>query len=97
MSTRDGLRRLTRGSLSLGTIVLAAVIPKCPICVAAALAAVGVGTSVGLSVAPIVRPIGVAVAIATLVFVVWSEWQRRSRRSCVAACAKAGANDAATD
>lgn len=55
---------------SVGTLVLAALVPKCPLCVAAALSAWGLGASAATVVAPAVRPVAfglVAVATVTLV------------------------------
>ena len=61
-----------RAALSVGAFVLAALIPKCPLCVAAALSVLGFGASL----APVLRPLAFVVAAAALVlFLV--PWVRR--------------------
>jgi hypothetical protein len=79
MSPREGVERAASASASVGTIVLAALIPKCPLCVAAALSALGVGATVGSAVAPFLRPVGLALAVFALVVFGRSEWRRRAR------------------
>jgi predicted lysophospholipase L1 biosynthesis ABC-type transport system permease subunit len=76
-SRRDGVGRAGRASASLGAIVLAALIPKCPLCVAAWLSALGLGASLGALVAPIVRPLGFALATLAIAFFVRAEHRRR--------------------
>jgi hypothetical protein len=92
MSLRDGVRRVASGSASIGAIVVAALIPKCPLCVAAALSAIGVGATVGSSLAPIARPIGFALAAVALVASGIGEWRRRRRRACAVACGRTAAH-----
>lgn len=82
MYRRDRVGRIGRGAASLGAIVAAALIPKCPLCVAAALSAIGVGASLGAMLAPIVRPLGFALAVIALAAAARGEWQRRKRLAC---------------
>lgn len=82
MSAREGARRLARGVASIGTVAAAVLVPKCPMCVAAALSVVGVGASLGFSVAPFVRPLAFVVALATTVAFLWRERDLRRRRAC---------------
>lgn len=86
MSRRDGVRRVARASASIGAIVVAVLIPKCPLCIAAWLSAIGVGATLGLTLAPVVRPSVIALAVLALVVVARGEWRRRRRRLCASAC-----------
>jgi hypothetical protein len=80
MSLGDGVRRMGSASASIGAIVVAALTPKCPLCVGAALSALGVGATLGSWLAPIVRPMAIALAAVALVVFGWSEWRRRKQR-----------------
>lgn len=91
MPRREAARRAAGASASLGAIALAALIPKCPLCVAAALSALGLGAAISASLAPVVRPLGLALAVVALVLAARGEWRRRRRHSCEAACAAAAA------
>jgi hypothetical protein len=94
--TREGrsLGRASSTSASLGTLLLVALMPKCPLCVAAALTAIGLGTSLAGGVAPFVRPLAIALVGVSVSFAVyvWYPSLRRhrlkagapSRRSCCA-------------
>ena len=67
---------------SLGTLLAAAFVPKCPLCVAAMLSAIGVGTGAASTIAPVVRPLMFGLALAALALLVRSEWRRlRARRA----------------
>jgi hypothetical protein len=59
---------------SLGAVVGAFLVPKCPFCIAGALSVVGMGAA-----APIVRPLAFVLAFASVAFAVWTT---RRRRSC---------------
>ena len=91
MPRREAARRAAGASASLGAIALAALIPKCPLCVAAALSALGLGAAVSASLAPVVRPIGRALAVVALVLAARAECRRRRRRGCERACGPAAA------
>lgn len=86
MPLRDGARRVASASASLGAILLAALIPKCPLCIAAALSAIGVGATLGSSLAPIVRPIGVTLAVVAVLVFASGERRRRKQRGRAGAC-----------
>jgi hypothetical protein len=79
MSPPDRLRRAARASASLAALVVAVLIPKCPLCVAAALSALGLGATLGSWLAPAVRPLGLGLAVAGLLVFARSEWHRRRR------------------
>jgi hypothetical protein len=85
--TRARLGRFSVAISSVGTVVLAALIPKCPLCVAAALSAWGVGAAAASAMAPAVRPIAmVLMAVATLTLGLFAVRQLRNhaRRTAVA-------------
>jgi hypothetical protein len=95
MSPRDVATRAASASTSAVGFIGVALMPKCPVCVAAALSAIGVGASIGAWLAPIARPLGIAVALIALAVFVRGEWQRRRQRSVAAACGCASADDGA--
>ena len=69
------------GSLSwLGTALGALLVPKCPLCIAAALSLLGMNAVAASSAAPLVRPLAFAVSVAFLLFVVGSERRRSMLR-----------------
>jgi hypothetical protein len=82
MSLHDRARRGASASASLGAVLLAALIPKCPLCVAAALSALGVGAALGGAVAPLIRPIAFLVAVVLTVAIGVTERRRHKRRCC---------------
>jgi hypothetical protein len=63
-------------------MLLAALIPKCPLCIAAALSALGVGASFSAWLSPALRPMGFALVAVTLLVFARGEWRRRRRRAC---------------
>jgi hypothetical protein len=75
--------RAARGAAGIGALVLAAVIPKCPVCVAAALSALGLGTALSGSIAPFARPGGFALC-ALVLFAAGFAWRKRRRRAIAA-------------
>jgi hypothetical protein len=81
MSRRDRTRRAASASASLGALLVAALIPKCPLCVAAALSALGLGATLGSALAPLLRPVGFGLAVVALVVFGRAEWRRRTRRA----------------
>ena len=81
MTARDLRRRLGGGSASLGALVVVALLPKCPLCIAAWLGAIGVGAGLGSALAPALRPVGIAVAVTCALSLMWSELRRRKRRA----------------
>ena len=70
MSLREGR------AASLGTIVVAALVPKCPLCVAAMLSALGVGSAAAGAIAPAVRPFVFTLAALAVVLLARLEWRR---------------------
>ena len=84
MSLREGR------AASLGTIVAAALVPKCPLCVAAMLSALGVGSAAAGAIAPAVRPVVFTLAALAVALLARLEWRRlrRARRPAmtVATC-----------
>jgi hypothetical protein len=89
-------RRLARAAASLGSLVLAVLLPKCPVCVAAWLSALGVGASLGATLAPVLRPLGFTLAALALAVFLAGEWRRRrarriARRATAGSPGRAGA------
>jgi hypothetical protein len=82
MFRSEGVRRAARASAPLGAILLAALIPKCPLCVAAALSALGMGAMLGAHFAPGVRALAIALALVSSLAFARSEWLRHRRRVC---------------
>ncbi len=70
MSLREGR------AASLGTIALAALVPKCPLCVAAMLSALGMGSAAAFAIAPAVRPVVFTLAALAVALLARLEWRR---------------------
>jgi hypothetical protein len=62
-------------------MLAAALAPKCPLCVAAALSAIGLGGAGALHLAPFLRPLGIALAVVIGASLVWAE-RRRAHCKC---------------
>jgi threonine/homoserine efflux transporter RhtA len=75
----DLRRRVGTAITSLGTIVVAALVPKCPLCIAAALSVAGCGAAAAGRIAPLVRPLGLVFALVAMVVFARYEWRRRQR------------------
>jgi len=78
---------VARASGSVGALVLAALVPKCPFCIAAALTALGMGAGVSSAVAPVVRPAALVLAGLAIVLAAWGAWRRsKDGTACAKAC-----------
>lgn len=85
MKIRRTPELLGRAVSSVGAALVAALVPKCPLCVAAYLTSFGLGAGASHSAAPFVRPFGFTVAgVAALALVlgVWRSRRRRARGCC---------------
>ena len=90
-SMRSMLRRWLGVASSLGSTVLLALAPKCPLCVAAALSSLGVGAAAASFLGPLVRPLAIAfVLVAAAALVVGERRRRYERRSTSSCCARGG-------
>jgi hypothetical protein len=69
---------------SAGAILLAALVPKCPLCIAAALSAWGLGAAAAL--APTLRPLLLALAALALAGAEVQRRRARIARSCTSSC-----------
>jgi hypothetical protein len=74
----DRARRFGAGGTSLAAIVATALVPKCPLCVAAALSALGIGAAAAHRMAPFVRAGGVVLAVIAGLTLLFLEWRRRA-------------------
>ena len=70
------------GATSLAAIVATALVPKCPLCVAAALSALGLGAAIAQQIAPFVRTLGFTMGAVALVTLIVLEWRRRRGPAC---------------
>jgi hypothetical protein len=73
-------RELGIGGSSVGAVVAAFLLPKCPLCVAAILSALGLGAALPEVVVPLLRPAALAVGLALAVALVAALIARRVRR-----------------
>jgi hypothetical protein len=70
---------------SIGAIVFAALVPKCPLCVAAMLSAAGVGAAGAHAIAPLLRTAAFVAAGLVVALAAWIEWRRPRRACCLGA------------
>jgi hypothetical protein len=69
--------RVRRALASASALLLAALIPKCPLCLAAALSTLGLGATVGSTLAPWLRPVALGLSVLAVLGVARAEWRRR--------------------
>lgn len=58
------LRRTSGAASSLAGLLSLVLLPKCPLCIAAYLAGLGLGTGAAAFAAPLVRPLAIVLALA---------------------------------
>ncbi len=68
---------LTGAASSLSAVLILAFLPKCPVCVAVWLGAVGLGASSAALAAPLLRPAAYALGAASALLLGWSAWRAR--------------------
>lgn len=73
---------LRRGAASFAAASFAVLVPKCPVCVAAWLAGLGLGAGVSRGAAPFVRPLAFAVAGVAVMALMLGLRRRTRRRAC---------------
>lgn len=73
---------VTSVALALG----AALLPKCPLCIAAALSALGVGAAVSHGVAPWLRPLAIAFSAVVAIAWMWRTRRTSAHRAASADC-----------
>jgi hypothetical protein len=78
-------RRARSVASSVGTVLCALLVPKCPLCVAAWLGAAGIGAGAATLVAPFVRPAALLLAALALLSFVGSLRRGRAARRAPAA------------
>jgi hypothetical protein len=75
-----------RAATSLGGLIALALLPKCPLCIAAYLAAFGLSASIAGLLAPLLRPAAALVLVAALLACLFVLWRlRRAATTCEAA------------
>jgi hypothetical protein len=75
-----------RAATSLAGLIVLALLPKCPFCVAAYLTALGLSASIAALLAPLLRPAAALVLVAALLACLFAVWrQRRAATTCEAA------------
>ena len=89
-SIRRALDLPGRAATSVGAALLAVLAPKCPMCVAAYLAGLGLGAGASHSAAPFVRPVALLVASVAGLALVRGVWRRYRRRAAPGCCLGAG-------
>ena len=82
------VRELGVGGSSVGALMAALAVPKCPLCVAALLSAMGIGGALAEAVVPFLRPAAIAVSVVLAVVLAASLAARRARRSTCPDCAR---------
>ncbi len=76
----------TRALSSLGAALGVALLPKCPLCIAAWLAGFGLSASAAHAAGPFVRPAAYALASLTLLALMLGFWQSRTQRPTPRPC-----------
>lgn len=89
MPAPDRRTRLASRTTSAAAIIAAALVPKCPLCVAAMLSALGVGSACATFLGGVARPFVFALAALAVVLVGFAELRRfvaRRRAHASAGC-----------
>ena len=86
MKSRKAPELLGRATSSFGAALLALLVPKCPLCIAAYLAALGLGATAAHSAALFVRPVVFTLAGVALLALVLGVWRSRHRRTAPSCC-----------
>lgn len=81
---------LGAGGFSIGAVAAALVLPKCPLCVAGFLSALGIGGALVDAVVPMLRPGALMLGLIFAVAVAASVVARRARRRSCTDCAPRG-------
>ena len=86
MTIRRAPELLGRAASSFGAGLVALLVPKCPLCVAAYLASVGLSAGASHGAAPFVRPVAFTVAGLALLALALGVWRTRRRRAGPRCC-----------
>ena len=84
---RAELRRVLPGLGSFGSLALALLLPKCPLCIAAVLSGAGVGAAAAALMAPYLKPLAYVAAIARFMVLLWRHRGAGPKRSGTHCCA----------
>lgn len=86
---KNSPQRWLRIATPLGSTALLALVPKCPLCVAAVLSSLGLGAAAASFVGPLLRPFAIAFALVAVVALAAGERRRiRARRVAHSCCAR---------
>ena len=86
MNTLKAPELVARAAPSFGAALVALLVPKCPLCVAAYLAAFGLSASASHSAAPFVRPLALAIAAVASLALALAVWRNRKRHAMPRCC-----------
>ena len=85
-STRKAPELTVHAASSVGAALVALLVPKCPLCVAAYLGAFGASAAVAHGAAPFVRPVALLAAAMALVALGIGAWRARKTRRTASCC-----------
>lgn len=74
---REGLRRTSGAVSSVAALLSLVFLPKCPLCVAAYLAGLGLGTGAAAFAAPLVRPLALVLTVVAAAALLRGAWRHR--------------------
>ena len=78
-----------RAATSLGGLIALALLPKCPLCAAAYLTALGLSASIAAVLAPFLRLAAMLLVVAALLACLFALWRTRER-GAAASCRMRG-------
>ena len=81
-------REVGVGGASAGAVAAALLLPKCPLCIAALLSAMGIGGSLVEAVVPALRPAALTVGLVLAIALAATVVARRARRRTCPDCAR---------
>jgi hypothetical protein len=88
-SKRVAPRRWPSVVSSLGSTVLLALVPKCPLCVAAVLSSLGLGAAAASFLGPLLRPFAILLVLVAVVALAAGERRRvHARRAAHSCCSR---------
>lgn len=90
-SDKPFVARVAGGVTPVLSLIAAALLPKCPLCIAVWLSGLGIGAASAFDVAPFVRPALLVLAISSLAaWVIVARRRLQARADSVASCGCSG-------